>query len=281
MTDENSVDNTHLKSVHGTAYSVAGSGENIVLIHGVGLNQGMWGGQSVTLSSQYQVICYDMLGHGQSKQPSDQASLEEYALQLKELLDSLHISKTSIVGFSMGGLVARAFALHYPEYLDSLVILNSVFNRTEEQRTGIQARTKEVAIKGPSANVDAAIKRWFSEEYAASSSAQINEVRNTVLNNDHLGYLTTYRLFASEDNYLADKISNIKVPTMVMTGELDPGSTPQMAHDMGNLIDNAQIVVLADQRHMMPMESPKLVNEKLLTFFDFVYLGQPNAEEVM
>jgi pimeloyl-ACP methyl ester carboxylesterase len=179
----------------------------------------------------------------------------------------------------MGGLVARAFALHFPQYLESLVILNSVFNRTEEQRTGIQARTKEVAIKGPSANVDAAIKRWFSEEYAASSSAQINEVRNTVLNNDHLGYLTTYRLFASEDNYLADQISNIKVPTLVMTGELDPGSTPQMAHDMGNLIEHAQIVVLADQRHMMPMESPKLVNEKLMKFFDFVYLAQPNTEE--
>lgn len=279
MTDENSVEKIHLTTPQGTAYSIKGSGENIVLIHGVGLNQDMWGGQSVTLSANYQVICYDMLGHGQSKQPSDTACLKDYALQLKELLDQLNIEKTSIVGFSMGGLVARAFALHFPQYLESLVILNSVFNRTEEQRTGIQARTKEVAIKGPSANVDAAIKRWFSEEYAASSSAQINEVRNTVLNNDHLGYLTTYRLFASEDNYLADQISNIKVPTLVMTGELDPGSTPQMAHDMGNLIEHAQIVVLADQRHMMPMESPKLVNEKLLKFFDFVYLAQPNTEE--
>jgi len=279
MTDENRVEKTHLISPQGTAYSLEGSGENIVLIHGVGLNQDMWGGQSVTLSANYQVICYDMLGHGQSKQPSDTACLKDYALQLKELLDQLNIEKTSIVGFSMGGLVARAFALHFPQYLESLVILNSVFNRTEEQRTGIQARTKEVAIKGPSANVDAAIKRWFSEEYAASSSAQINEVRNTVLNNDHLGYLTTYRLFASEDNYLADQISNIKVPTLVMTGELDPGSTPQMAHDMGNLIKHAQIVVLADQRHMMPMESPKLVNEKLMKFFDFVYLAQPNTEE--
>ena len=279
MTDENSVEKIHLTTPQGTAYSIKGSGENIVLIHGVGLNQDMWGGQSVTLSANYQVICYDMLGHGQSKQPSDTACLKDYALQLKELLDQLNIEKTSIVGFSMGGLVARAFALHFPQYLESLVILNSVFNRTEEQRTGIQARTKEVAIKGPSANVDAAIKRWFSEEYAASSSAQINEVRNTVRNNDHLGYLTTYRLFASEDNYLADQISNIKVPTLVMTGELDPGSTPQMAHDMGNLIEHAQIVVLADQRHMMPMESPKLVNEKLLKFFDFVYLAQPNTEE--
>ena len=279
MTDENSVEKFHLTTPQGTAYSIKGSGENIVLIHGVGLNQDMWGGQSVTLSANYQVICYDMLGHGQSKQPSDTACLKDYALQLKELLDQLNIEKTSIVGFSMGGLVARAFALHFPQYLESLVILNSVFNRTEEQRTGIQARTKEVAIKGPSANVDAAIKRWFSEEYAASSSAQINEVRNTVLNNDHLGYLTTYRLFASEDNYLADQISNIKVPTLVMTGELDPGSTPQMAHDMGNLIEHAQIVVLADQRHMMPMESPKLVNKKLLKFFDFVYLAQPNTEE--
>lgn len=281
MTDAKKSDKCHLKSPQGTAYSVQGEGHNIVLIHGVGLNQDMWGGQTVCLSCDYQVICYDMLGHGQSKQPSDNASLEEYALQLKDLLDHLGVNKTSLVGFSMGGLVARAFALHYPEYLESLVIMNSVFNRTDEQRLGIQARTKQVAMKGPSANVDAAIKRWFSDEYAASSSAQIDEVRNTVLNNDHLGYLTTYRLFASEDNYLADQISSIKVPSMVMTGELDPGSTPQMAHDMGNLIKNAQIVVLTDQRHMMPMESPKLVNQELMRFFDTVYTVQSTAEEVI
>lgn len=271
------------KTPAGTSYMVQGSGEPVVLIHGVGLNKSMWGGQLVGLSSSYQMIVYDMLGHGDSAQPEADACLKDYADQLKELLDQLGIHQISVIGFSMGGLVARAFALHYPQYLKGLVILNSVFGRTEEQRTGIQARTLEVAEKGPAANVDAALKRWFSEEYTASSAAQVSAVRDTVLGNDHYGYLKTYQLFASEDNYMADRLQDIRVPTMVMTGELDPGSTPEMAEKMAALIPGAFSEVLSDQRHMMPMESPKMVNEKLQRFLASVYQAQNNntAEEVV
>ncbi|WP_027856328.1 alpha/beta fold hydrolase [Marinobacterium jannaschii] len=269
----------HFKTPAGTSYLVQGEGAPVVLIHGVGLDKSMWGGQLVGLSPSYQIIAYDMLGHGDSAIPGDDTCLKEYATQLKELLDHLGLEKALVIGFSMGGLVARAFALHYPQYLNGLVILNSVFNRTEEQRSGVMARTREVAIKGPAANVETALKRWFSEEYAASSPAQINAVRNRVLSNDHQGYLKTYQLFASEDNYMVDQLKEIQAPTLVMTGELDPGSTPQMARDMAALIPNAKACVIDDERHMMPMESPKRVNEKLLSFLSAVYSTQPSSEE--
>lgn len=266
------------KTPAGTCYQVHGSGQPVVLIHGVGLNKSMWGGQLVGLSP-YQVITYDMLGHGDSVNPDSSACLKSYADQLKELLDHLQLNHVALIGFSMGGLVARAFALHYPDYLNSLVILNSVFNRSDEQRSGIQARIKEVAVRGPEANVDAALKRWFSEEYTASSAAQIQAVRDTVTGNDHQGYLKTYELFANEDNYMADQLKDIQVPALVMTGELDPGSTPQMAEDMANLIPGARVEILADQRHMMPMESPKMVNEKLQQFLADVY--QQSSQEAL
>jgi len=267
------------KTPAGTCYQVQGSGQAVVLIHGVGLDQEMWGGQTVGLSPSYQIITYDMLGHGDSVNPAANACLKDYANQLKELLDHLQLEQVTVIGFSMGGLVARAFALHHPQYLNGLVILNSVFNRSDEQRSGIQARIKEVAVKGPSANVDAALKRWFSEEYTASSSAQIQAVRETVTGNDHQGYLKTYELFANEDNYMADQLQDIQVTTMVMTGELDPGSTPQMAQDMAKAMPNAHAEVLADQRHMMPMESPKMVNEKLLQFLNTLHCS--TAQEAL
>jgi len=270
--------NNHFTTPAGTSYLVQGEGAPVVLIHGVGLDKSMWGGQLVGLSPAYQVIAYDMLGHGDSSLPGEDASLKDYADQLRELLDHLGLEKALVLGFSMGGLVARAFALHHPQYLNGLVILNSVFNRTDEQRSGVMARTLEVAKKGPAANVETALKRWFSEEYAASSPAQISAVRDTVLGNDHQGYLKTYQLFASEDNYMADQLSEIQVPTLVMTGELDPGSTPQMARDMAERIPNAEAVVIPNERHMMPMESPRQVNEPLLSFLSAVY--STSTEEV-
>lgn len=114
----------------GTSYLSVGQGQPVVLIHGVGLNKEMWGGQFVGLANDYRVIAYDMLGHGQSALPAADIGLEGYAAQLAELLDHLQIAQATVIGFSMGGLVARAFALEYPQRLAALVVLNSVFNRT-------------------------------------------------------------------------------------------------------------------------------------------------------
>jgi pimeloyl-ACP methyl ester carboxylesterase len=250
----------------GTRYLAAGEGPAVVLIHGVGLNKEMWGGQFVGLAPHYRVIAYDMLGHGGSPRPAPDTPLQDYAGQLLELLDHLQVNSAAVVGFSMGGLVARAFALHYPERLDALVVLNSVFNRSAEQRAGVIERTRQAAEHGPDANAEAALTRWFSHEYQAANPAQIAALRQTLASNDPQGYLTTYQLFATQDMYRSDDLARIRAPALIATGELDPGSTPQMARQLAERITGAQVRILADQRHMMPVESPRLVNRMLLEF---------------
>ncbi|QBF27083.1 alpha/beta fold hydrolase [Pseudomonas tructae] len=250
----------------GTSYLATGQGQPVVLIHGVGLNKEMWGGQIVGLASNYQVIAYDMLGHGQSPRPAAGTGLPGYAAQLLELLEHLQVPQATIIGFSMGGLVARAFALHYPQRLAALVVLNSVFNRSAEQRAGVIARTAQAAEHGPDANAEAALARWFSREYQAANPAQIAAIRQTLASNDPQGYLTTYQLFATQDMYRADDLGSIQVPTLIATGEWDLGSTPDMSLQLARRIPGAQSVVLAEQRHMMPVESPRLVNQMLLDF---------------
>ncbi|VXC35204.1 Alpha/beta hydrolase [Pseudomonas sp. 8Z] len=254
----------------GTSYLTTGQGQPVVLIHGVGLNKEMWGGQIVGLAPHFQVIAYDMLGHGDSPRPAPGTTLEGYAAQLRDLLDHLGLARASVIGFSMGGLVARAFALHHPERLDSLVILNSVFNRSAEQRAGVIERTRQAAEHGPDANAEAALSRWFSREYQAANPAQMAAIRQTLASNDPQGYLTTYELFATQDMYRVDDLGSIQAPTLVATGELDPGSTPDMARQLAARIPGAQVAILDEQRHMMPVESPRLVNQTLLGFLQQV-----------
>lgn len=250
----------------GTSYLVTGQGHPVVLIHGVGLNKEMWGGQIVGLAPHFQVIAYDMLGHGASPRPALDTGLAGYAGQLRELLEHLQLKRATVIGFSMGGLVARAFALHYPECLEGLVILNSVFNRSPEQRAGVIERTQQAAEFGPDANAEAALARWFSREYQAANPAQVAAIHQILASNDPQGYLTTYALFATQDMYRAEELGSIRVPTLIATGELDPGSTPEMARQLAERIPGAQVEVLKEQRHMMPVESPRLVNRMLLDF---------------
>jgi pimeloyl-ACP methyl ester carboxylesterase len=250
----------------GTSYLATGQGHPVVLIHGVGLNKEMWGGQVVGLAPHYRVIAYDMLGHGASPRPAADTQLDGYAEQLQELLDHLGLEQATVIGFSMGGLVARAFALHFPQRISGMVILNSVFNRSAEQRAGVIARTSQAAEHGPDANAAEALSRWFSREYQAANPAQIAAIRQVLADNDPQGYLTTYTLFATQDMYRADDLGDIRVPTLIATGELDPGSTPDMARQLALRIPGAQVAILPEQRHMMPVESPRLVNQALLEF---------------
>jgi len=99
-----------------------------------------------------------------------------------------------------------------------------------------------------------------------ASPAQIAAIRQTLASNDPQGYLTTYELFATQDMYRADDLGSIQAPTLVATGELDPGSTPEMARQLAARIPGAQVAILDEQRHMMPVESPRLVNQVLLDF---------------
>ena len=250
----------------GTSYRVIGQGQPVVLIHGVGLNKDMWGGQVVGLAQHFQVIVYDMLGHGDSPRPAVDTDLAGYADQLRELLDHLGLPQAMVIGFSMGGLVARAFALHHPQRIGALVVLNSVFNRSPEQRAGVIARTAQAAEHGPDANAEAALSRWFSREYQAANPAQIAAIRQTLAGNDAQGYLTTYTLFATQDMYRADDLDTIQAPTLIATGELDTGSTPAMTRQLAARIPGARSVILAEQRHMMPVEAPREVNRMLLDF---------------
>jgi (E)-2-((N-methylformamido)methylene)succinate hydrolase len=265
----------------GTSYLATGQGQPVVLIHGVGLNKEMWGGQIVGLAPHYRVIAYDMLGHGASPRPATGTDLLGYAEQLRELLEHLHLPQATIIGFSMGGLIARAFALHYPQHTQGLVVLNSVFNRSPEQRAAVIERTRQVAQYGPNANAEAALTRWFSHEYQAANPAQIAALRQTLASNDPEGYLTTYELFATQDMYLVDRLDSIRVPTLISTGELDPGSTPQMAKELAELIPGAQVAVLAEQRHMMPVESPRLVNQVLLDFLNRAQTSENPAKGIV
>lgn len=254
------------KSPEGTRYWRQGQGIPLVLIHGVGLDATMWQAQVEALSAQFDVIAYDMLGHGDSPLPGENDGLDAYAQQLTQLLDHLAIERACVLGFSMGGLVARAFALQAPSRLEALVILSSVFERNEEQKSGVYTRIQQVREQGPSANIEGALKRWFSPAYHDANPDVIASIYQTVCQNDPQGYYRSYLLFGTQDNYGNDRLAEISIPVLIATGELDPGSTPEMASQLALKLPNAEVHIFPGQRHMVPVESADMVNRLIQIF---------------
>jgi pimeloyl-ACP methyl ester carboxylesterase len=258
--------------INGTAYSVYGAGEPVVLVHGVGMEQAVWTRQLACLASEYQVIVYDLLGHGASQDPPEDARLAHYAQQLKILLDHLEIESAAIVGQSMGALVTLEFALTYPERTRKIATVNAVFMRTSEEREAVLARARTLREVGVAATLDSTIERWFGNPVPVELQADADLVAGFMKRTHPAGYARSYQLFASADAVHAEGLAGLAVPALFMTGEFDPNSSPGMSEAMARRAPYSSVEIIEGARHMMVLTSAERVNQALLAF-----LKKPHA----
>lgn len=240
----------------------------IVLLHGVGLDQTCWDAQRPALAPHARVITYDLLGHGTCRKPEREINLHDYVEQLRELLDAEGLQKAILVGFSFGGLTLQLFATTNPERVEKLVIIGAVYKRTAEQIAAIAARLEMAEKEGPVAIIDAAIARWYAPEFQEANPDIIEATRKRLTSNVPREFLAAYRLFVTSDPLVTDKLSRITVPTLVIAGELDPGSTPAMAEQMVSEIPDARLCIVPGARHMLPVASADAINQALIEFIN-------------
>ena len=130
------------RSDDGTAFELSGPEDApvVVLIHGLGLNRHIWQWHEPALSAGYRVLRYDLFGHGDSPPPSAKPSLSLFSAQLRALLDDLGIGAGAIVGFSLGGMINRRFALDHPDRVRALAILTLIWSRRRKPSSMCSAR---------------------------------------------------------------------------------------------------------------------------------------------
>ena len=150
----------------GTSYSLHKINEKtpIVFVHGVGLTKEIWEPQ-INFFKDYNTLTYDLLGHGKTSLKKSKVSFEDFSKQLLKLIDELNFKKIHLVGFSLGALVTRHFASEHNDRLSSLIMLSSIYKRTEEQNRVVKNRF-EVAKMDRPASKHAALRRWLSEDFS-------------------------------------------------------------------------------------------------------------------
>lgn len=257
----------------GTCYEVAGSGGPVVvLVHGLGLNRRAWQWQVDTLARKFRVLTYDLHGHGDSGDPPDAPSLSLFSRQLANLLDHLSIASAAVAGFSLGGMIARRFAMDHPDRLWALAVLHSAHARDKPAHDAIQARVIQARREGPAATVEAALQRWFTEGFRNSHPEVMDLVRAWVLANRPGVYADIYQVLVDGVTELISPRPPIRVPTLVMTGSEDYGNSPEMSQAIAAEIAESRLVVLPGLRHMAMAEAPDLFNAILLEFLNTAHV---------
>jgi pimeloyl-ACP methyl ester carboxylesterase len=226
----------------------------IVFIHGVGLNHTIWKPQIDAFKNT--VIAYDILGHGKTPLSKDNLSFDDFSNQLINLVNELEIKKIHLVGFSIGSLIARNFASKYNERLESLTLLCSIFQRNQEQQQIVKDRF-ELTKKSKSLSKQA-LKRWFTDDYLEKHPNIYEKISLILEENNMENFLKVYQLFVNHED--KEKFENINTKTLVMTGEGDIGSTPEMSKNLSNIINNSEVKIISKGKHLCSIECADDVN---------------------
>lgn len=239
----------------------------VVLIHGLGLNRECWQWTiPPLLASGFQVISYDLFGHGKSNRPPATPSLTLFSKQLDQVLDHYSLSQASIIGFSLGGMIARRFAQDHPERVKALGILFSPHRRTHKAQADILKRVEQAREHGPQSTVEAALERWFTAKHRTENPLQMKLVREWVTANDPEIYHHIYRVLADGIEEIIAPNPPITCPTLVMTGYEDYGNGPEMSRAIADEIPGSELHLLQGLRHMALAERPDAVNGPLSSF---------------
>lgn len=238
----------------GLNYRDEGAGEPVLLIHGVGANLESWDGVLSYLSPHRRYLRFDQRGHGKSRHTPGPYSLSDLSGDAVALLDHFGIQRVSVIGFSLGGLVAQAIALDHPSRVRCLTLVSTIADRTPDEQARVKERTEILAREGATKHLANAVDRWFTPEFAAAHPEVLEARRQQSLQNNPDCYVAAYRVLAFSD--LGDQLHRITAPTLIITGEKDVGSNPRMSDFMHRHITGSELHILPRLKHSVLLEAP-------------------------
>jgi 3-oxoadipate enol-lactonase len=236
----------------------------VVLSHSVSSSLIMWNPQMNVLNTHFQVLRYDIRGHGGSDAPSGAYTLELLGNDTIKLLDALGIDQVHFVGLSMGGMIGQCLALNYSHRLKSLALCDTASIVPADAQPIWQERIDKAREKGMAALLEETMERWFTPPFLTQNSKMLALIRKQFLATPVSGYIGCAEAIRKLD-YL-DRLSEIKIPTLIMVGEDDPGTPVSASKTMHERITNSKLVVLPSSRHLSNVEQTKAFNSALLNF---------------
>lgn len=236
----------------------------VVLSHSLSCSLLMWNPQMDALNPYFQVLRYDTRGQGATDAPSGPYTLELLAEDVIGLLDALEMDRAHFVGLSMGGMIGQSLALNHPHRLKSLALCDTASVVPSEAQPLWQERLDKVRNKGMEPLLEETLERWFTPAFLKQDPPMVKLIREQIVTTPPTGYMGCAEAIRRL-NY-QDRISVIKIPTLIMVGEDDPGTPVAASEAMHKRIGNSKLVVLPSARHLSNVEQAEGFNAALLAF---------------
>ena len=252
-------------SADGTAIHVEVEGPQdapvLMLSNSLGTNLHMWDDQVPALTRRFRLVRFDRRGHGGSAVPKGPYSIERLGRDALAVMDGLGIAKVNWCGLSMGGMEGMWLGANAASRIDKLILSNTASYFPD--RTMWDGRIKIARDKGLAALVDATIERWFTAEFRQRSPQAVARIREMFLSTDVEGYVGCGGAIRDMDN--RSLLARVSVPTLVIAGRHDMGTTLEAGQFVAEHIPGAELAVL-ETAHIANVEQPQAYTDTVLKF---------------
>jgi pimeloyl-ACP methyl ester carboxylesterase len=247
-------------------YDDRGTGLPIVFLHAFPLNRTMWAQQQAALGQRFRTISIDLRGHGESDAPFWRYSLEQYALDVKEVLARLGIARALFVGLSMGGYLEFTLYRLYPELILGLVFADTRAEADKPEQTQWRFNlAQQTGAIGPAAVIADMLPKLLAPKTYERDPDLVERVRSIQAAAPVPGIIGDLMAMAERPDS-TDLLSSIRIPTLVIVGHDDVLTTPADAERIAKGISGAKLVIIPDAGHLSNMEQPDLFNRAVEEF---------------
>lgn len=244
-------------------YVVEGTGKPLVFIHGLSDNLMYWDFLANYLKDDFQVIRFDLRGHGDSQLGDEEITIDTYVEDINRLLEELKISDANLIGFSLGGAIAQQFTITYPNKVNSLVLM-STFYKLDQHSFNILTQFKEKLSEGFGEFFDYILPLILCPDVIEANKEELMILKQMALQNANVdAYIKAVN--ASLNFNIENEISEIDVPTLILTGKYDDVFLPESQKDLKNQIENSELIVMDNVKHNILVDEN---NEKVMKILE-------------
>ncbi|HXV96690.1 MAG TPA: alpha/beta hydrolase [Gaiellaceae bacterium] len=247
------------------AYAEAGEGPSLILLHGGWSDSRIWRRQLDALARDFAVAAWDAPGCGLSSDPPADWRMADYADCLAAWLEAVGSERPHVIGLSWGGALALELYRRHPQVPASLVLAGAYAGWAGSLPPDVVAERLERVLREielpPEEWVSAYIPGFFTE---AAPAGLVEEIEAMMCNLHPAGTRVMLQAMAEAD--LRDVLPWIRVPTLLLYGELDQRSPLHIAEELHAAIPSSRLVVLPGVGHLACAERPDEFNEAVRAF---------------
>jgi 3-oxoadipate enol-lactonase len=239
------------------SYVDEGQGTAVVFIHGFPFTKETWDHEVNALKQKYRCIAYDVRGHGGTPGTLPEFSISQFADDLIDFMDALHIRRAVLCGLSMGGYIALHAVEKAPARFIALVLCDTQCKAdTEEARDKRMRTISFIQENGLEKYADESVKSLFAPASLQVKKKEVDFIKNTILNSEPSNVCKTLMALANRKN-TCPVLRGLTIPVLILVGTEDKVTPPAAAQFMHEQLSTAKLHTIAAAGHLSNLENPE------------------------